>query len=80
MEDHITKGCRVIAHALDDADKWLIDILKELGELTDAQAQKAALYFIAHKLVKRDVPMRKYQFKHGALMDKGPIRIAAGIA
>jgi len=72
-------GTRALAKKLDDADLWLLDILKELGDLTDEQAQTAAQYFIKHKLAKRDVGGSKYDFKHGAFLDREPIRIAAGI-
>jgi len=72
-------GTRAVAARMDNADLWLLETLKELGDLTDEQAQIAAQYFIKHKLAKLDMPMSRYNFKHGSDLEREFIRSAAGI-
>jgi hypothetical protein len=72
-------GIKNVASRMDQADAGFKDNLKELGGLTDEQAQKAFDYYKENKLIKSDAVMGKHTAKHGAYMDRDVIRKAAGL-
>jgi hypothetical protein len=75
----IQPGLKNVASRMDQADASFKDNLKELGGLTDEQAQKAFDYYKENKLIKSDAVMGKHTAKHGAYMDRDVIRKAAGL-
>ena len=72
-------GLKNVASRMDQADAGFKDNLKELGGLTDEQAEKAFDYYKENKLFKPDAVMGKHTAKHGAYMDRDVIRKAAGL-
>ena len=72
-------GLKNVASRMDQADAGFRDNLKELGGLTDEQAEKAFDYYKENKLFKSDAVMGKHTAKHGAYMDRDVIRKAAGL-
>lgn len=67
------------AQRIVNAENHFIGILKEFGDLTDAQAEVAFQTFRKLKLIKLDAVGGRYSVKHGAFMERDVIRRAAKI-
>jgi hypothetical protein len=73
----IEQGLKSMGKRMADAELNFIETLKELGKITQEQAEKVFDYYLKHKLIKRDVAMGKYNVKNGAYLDKEVIERAA---
>lgn len=69
-------GTQAVAQRAVNADKWLVDTLAELAGISIADAQKAAAYYVKHRIVKRDLAMSRYQFSAGVFTEADVIRRA----
>lgn len=69
-------GTKAVAQRIVNAGEWLVDTLAEAANISRDDAQKAARYYVKHKLVKLDPIIGRYDFKHGAFIESDVIRRA----
>jgi hypothetical protein len=69
-------GTKQVAEMTIRCDAWLVQTLKEAGNLSQEDAQKAAACYIKHKIAKRDLQAASFTFVHGAFLDADVIRKA----
>lgn len=65
-----------VAQRINNARVGLIETLSDIASITPAEAEKAAAYYIRHKIVKLDVAMGRYQLSAGVFADAEVIRRA----
>ena len=65
-----------MAQRVQNAHEGLVQNLAALGGLTDAEARKAATYYIRHRIVKLDTGVGRYTVSHGWYFEADVIRRA----
>ena len=70
------KGLRDVATRMDNATENLVTTLMERGEIDRVSAELAFEYFRAHKLMKLNVALGRYDVKHGGYLERDAIRRA----
>lgn len=69
-----------MAQRIVNAERGLVANLAELGGISESDAQKVALLYRQHKVVKLDAVNGVYICKHGAFFDRENIRHVANKA
>lgn len=79
MSATLSPALRPVAQRIANAQSWLVETLAHVGELPRDQALKAAAYYVKHRLVKLDSAAGRYQFVHGAFVERDTIRRAVAL-
>lgn len=59
---------------MEAAEQWLVDMIRQQGDCSEADAQAVADVYKKHRVVKRDAVMGRYTFKHGVFLDTETIQ------
>lgn len=80
MAQKPTSSAESMARRMVDARAWLVDVLAEVGGVSNEDAEKAADFYVKNKIAKLDLQMGRYTFAHGAYVEAAPIRLAVSVA
>lgn len=69
-------GLKNMAQRIVNAERGMVDTLRQLGNISEVEALRVFAYYRKHKLIKLDPVGGTYHVKHGAFMDRDVIRRA----